>query len=195
MNHFFALELPLEISQPLANYASRWREDLGEERFRWYDPADYHITVKFLGDIPLADAQRAITVAIAVSQECEPFDIQLAGPSALPNPERFANVLINGIYPSEGLRSLVNKLESALSTEGFAKERGSYISHITLARCKKREQNLQFPKFEHVFLQCSINHFVLMQTLPPDKRENGAKARYNLVHAFPFREKPVSDVS
>ena len=194
MNHFFALELPPKIGQPLAEYARRWREKLGNERFRWYDPSDYHITLKFLGDVQTADEERFVTAAMAVSRQCEPFSIELAGPSALPNPERFANVLTNGIYPSGGLSLLVKELELALSLEGFAKEKRPYLPHVTFARCKKREQDIQFPKFEHVFLQCSIDHFVLMQTLPPESRANGAKARYNLVHTFPFGN-PQPDVS
>ena len=121
--------------------------------------------------------------------------MELAGPSALPHPERFANVLINGIYSSPGLLSLVRDLEQAMAEEGFTAEKRLYLPHVTFARCKKREQDIQFVKFEHVFLKCSVDRFVLMQTTPPESRANGTESRYNTVHTFSLMGAHLSEVS
>ena len=51
MNHFFAIKPPPDVCQALAEYAGRWRKELGDGRFHWYDSSDYHITLKFLGDL------------------------------------------------------------------------------------------------------------------------------------------------
>ncbi len=195
MNHFFALEVPEEVRGPLAEYADRWREQLGEARFRWYAPEDYHLTLKFLGDISPAEAERAAEAARPVSRQHALFAVPLAGPSALPHPERFANVLINGIYSSPDLVSLVKILEQALAAEGFAKELRPYLPHITLARCRKCEKNIEFPEFEHTFLSCFFNRFVLMQTLPPAQRAKQGGVRYNVVHTFPFGSVISKDIS
>jgi len=195
VNYFFAIKPPLEVCKTLAEYSDRWRDLLGEQRFRWYVPQDYHITLKFLGDLDGSAEEILIAAALPISQKSEPFFVELAGPSGLPNPERFANVLINGIYSNEHLRALQKNISQAMAAVGFPEEARPYLPHITFARCRRRERDIQFVKFEHVFLKCNIDHFVLMQTLPPESRANGAKARYNTVHTFPFRTAHLSDVS
>ena len=61
MNHFFAIRLPWEAQQAVYELAEEWRPLV--MRSSWYDPEDYHITLKFLGNFDEAAQLRLIEAA------------------------------------------------------------------------------------------------------------------------------------
>ena len=49
---FFAADLPESLAQPIADVQAALADAVG---LRPVDPADAHVTLKFLGDVPAAD--------------------------------------------------------------------------------------------------------------------------------------------
>jgi 2'-5' RNA ligase len=93
---------------------------------RWSRPEQWHLTLKFFGAVPDADALAA-TVADAV-REREPFTLSLGGGGAFPN-ARWASVLWLGTREgSEALSSLAAP---------FADDDRPFRAHVTLARASK----------------------------------------------------------
>lgn len=200
MNYFFAIQPTDEAREQLASFAERWEQQIDPAfRARWYPPEDYHITLKFLGNVsedlvPLAlkdgksSAMQRNTDhpgSVAVSQKTFVMFPGIVKP----------HVLWVEIVPNDLLSSLVFGLDRSLEREGVKRDHRSYKPHITLARCNPITDVPPLVLGERAFDDFTVDCFHLMQTLPPEERANGAKARYNSVHTFPLAWEQISDVS
>lgn len=189
MNHFFALPLPPQVQEVVADFAHFWKTYTGtQDAARWYVPADYHITLKFLGDISDAEATRLAAAGNAVAARHAPLTLTLTTPSAFPNMFR-PRVLYVGIKSMLALRNLVADLEETLEMLGVPRETRPYAPHVTVARVKATAEAAAKnwrTSHEQAFVKWEANTFALMQTLPPELRPNGEVARYNSAQTFPL---------
>ncbi len=200
MNYFFAIQPADEAREQLTSFAKRWEQQIDPAfRARWYPPEDYHITLKFLGNIsedlvPLAikhgkssAMQRNVDHPSSVAVSQKPFVVF----PGIVKP----HVLWVEVVPNEMLSSLAFGLSRSLEKEGVKRDPRPYKPHITLARCNPTTDVPPFVLKERAFDDFAVGHFHLMQTLPPAQRANGSKARYNSVHTFPLAGAQISDVS
>lgn len=184
MNYFFALELPAEAQQTVWQSAEEWRKQGANAR--WCNPADYHITLKFLGDIKQAEQMHLIEAAEPIAARTPPFLVDPSLFGAFPSVGS-PSVLWAGVRNNPEMDLLRMRLDKSVSALGFRADHRPYQPHITVARCDlKNKSSVPLPMSEHLFLPFVAGRFVLMQTLPPEQRANGAKARYNVVHTFPL---------
>ena len=187
MNYFFALPLTPPVQEAVADFAYFWRTYTGtEDAARWHDPDDCHVTLKFLGDIPEAEAARLSEAGSAVAARHAPLELTLTTPSAFPNMFR-PRVLYVGVKSTSALRDLVADLEETLEMLEVARDTRLYTPHITVARVRANSEaaakNWRI-SHEQAFVKWTADTFALMQTLPPEHRPNGAAARYNSVSMF-----------
>ncbi len=190
MNHFFALTLPPPVQETVADFAHFWKTYTGtQDAARWYEAADYHLTLKFLGDIPDVEAVRLSAAGEAVAARHAPLMLTLTTPSAFPNMFR-PRVLFVGVKSTSALRDLVADLEETLELLGIPRESRPYAPHITVARVKasaEKDQNWRTPH-EQAFAKWQAETVSFMQTLPPEFRADKSAARYNSVRTFPLTE-------
>ena len=202
MNHFFALEVPPEAQRYIQQeVVALWKPALMDVA-SWYAPEDYHITLKFLGNIAEERQQDLIQDLIAAAnfavREVSPFAVELAAPGSFPS-HRAKRIFWMGIRRSSEIAELSRQIDRLCSQLEFERENRAYTPHITVARYPRRKGSDSADcapiMGERSFPFWQATQLVLMRTLPPEKRANGAKGRYNLVHTFPFGSKQVSDVS
>ena len=198
MNYFFALEVSEEAQQYIQHeVVSLWKPALMEIA-SWYAPEDYHVTLKFLGEVAEERQQDLVAAAKSVVLENLPFTMTLAPPGSFPTggPKR---VFWMGVSRNAGIVDLARQLDEACHHLGFKREDRLYTPHITVARYPRRrgsDSSDCAPVIaERLFPSWQAAQFVLMQTLPPESRANGGKARYNTVHTFPFGDGQISKVS
>lgn len=100
---------------------------------RWVDADNYHITLRFIGEVPESDADdiHAALSAIRFAR----FRISLAGVGHF-GKLRKARSLWAGIEPDAPVRHLHAKVESAIVRAGFPPEERRFRPHVTLARMK-----------------------------------------------------------
>lgn len=187
MNHFFALPLAPPVQEAVADFAYFWKTYTGtEDAARWHDPEDYHVTLRFLGDIPGTEAVRLSEAGSAVAARHAPLELTLTTPSAFPNIFR-PHVLYVGVKSTSALRDLVTDLEETLETLGVPRDTRLYAPHITVARVRASAEaaakNWRI-SHEQAFVKWKAETFSLMQTLPPEHRPNSTAARYNSVGMF-----------
>ena len=100
---------------------------------RWTDPEQFHVTLRFIGDTPLEQAER---FEAALSQvDVPPVPATPYGLDTLPS-RRDPSVLIVGLERTEGLLTLYERVSAALEAEGLDPEDRTYRPHITLARVR-----------------------------------------------------------
>lgn len=108
--------------------------------WRWIVPQNYHITLKFLGEVeeplilPLGEAASRIAAA------APPFELSFDRFGAFPSISRPRVLFYAADRGAEGLSGLALRLEEELEPLGFERERRGFRAHLTLARVKSRPQ-------------------------------------------------------
>lgn len=124
------------IGEPAAQTLFDWAvSTYGAGRFRrWTDVRDYHLTLKFLGDVESGDIA-AIEAALREGFAREtPFALHLQGAGTFGLPEAPRVLFAEPAEGSGALGRLAAAAEAALAPLGFAPEKRSFRAHLTLAR-------------------------------------------------------------
>jgi len=103
----------------------------------WVQPANYHVTVRFLGEIDPMLTVDLKEACQGVAAQIPPFDISLDRVDGFPNLDRARVLWVGGEAP-EAFRSLLTLIDSSLFTLGFPHARMESLAHITIARIKGR---------------------------------------------------------
>lgn len=130
MRLFTALDLPDAVCSSLA--ALRAPDALNA---RWTAPEQYHITVRFIGEVDADTATRyeeALSRIDAPAAKCVPYGLDV-----LPS-RRSPSVLIVGLERTDSLLAVHRAVSEALEREGLDPETRSYRPHVTLARLNDR---------------------------------------------------------
>ncbi|GAA0520088.1 2'-5' RNA ligase [Halorubrum aquaticum] len=139
---FFAVELPDDLAEPIADLQSSLADAPG---IRPTDPSQAHLTLKFLGDVAAADLDgvRAAGERAVDRAGVEPFDCTVKGLGVFPSLE-YVSVVWAGIgRGSEELTDLHEALEAETTALGFEPEEHAFTPHVTLARMDDgREKDL-----------------------------------------------------
>jgi 2'-5' RNA ligase len=135
MRLFVALEIPAAVRENLSAFLKEMHdlsEKRTEKRVRWVRPENLHLTLKFIGEV--ADAKRdGIRAALSTIHAEAPIDLRFRGLGFFPNEKR-PTVLWTGLDASTSLQPLVEDVDCALATQGIAREKRSFVPHLTLAR-------------------------------------------------------------
>lgn len=123
---FTGLELPSSIRMMLSALQG------GLRGARWVDPENYHITLRFIGDI---DDRSADEVAYELARvHRAPVSVKLSGLGSFGNGKPHA--VWARVQPSRELVEMQAEQERILQRLGFPAERRKYIPHVTLARLR-----------------------------------------------------------
>jgi RNA 2',3'-cyclic 3'-phosphodiesterase len=130
---FVAVALPESIRSEAAAVVDRLR---GAAEVRWTAMANFHLTLKFLGNVSPQALPELTGGLAAVAREAAPFSIALGGAGAFPRPERPQVVWIGLTAGQEALADLAARVDVACARAGFAAEQRPYRAHLTLGRVK-----------------------------------------------------------
>lgn len=141
MRVFIAIELPEDILKVLAHEQARFRAVCPEAR--WTRPDGFHLTLKFLGEIPNAKSLEVIQSLERIGS-FESLSVEVGGFGCFPSARR-PRVLWVGVNASPALVKLAADLEAAMEAIGLPRESRSFTPHLTLARFKtqKPQPNLE----------------------------------------------------
>ncbi|GAA0785593.1 RNA 2',3'-cyclic phosphodiesterase [Roseibium denhamense] len=123
---FTGLEIPSQTALMLSMLRG------GLRGARWIDTENYHITLRFIGDI---DDRTAYEVAAGLDRiRREPVEIRLNGLGSFGNGKPHA--VWARVDPTAQLAELQAEQERIIQRLKLAPERRKYVPHVTLARCK-----------------------------------------------------------
>jgi 2'-5' RNA ligase len=123
---FTALEIPTDVGQSLSMLRG------GLPGARWIDPDNYHLTLRFIGDI---DDLLAREVAYLLGNvKRTGFELQLDGLSSFGG--RKPRAVIAAAAPVRALFDLQSEQERLMQRVGLEPEGRKYTPHVTLARLR-----------------------------------------------------------
>ncbi len=136
MRTFLCIPIDSSLKAKLDELSQQARQRI-PVRASWVRPANFHVTVRFLGEIdPMLtiDLEQSCRV---VTRDMTPFDLAIDRVGAFPTPSRPRVLWAGGEAPSS-FRDLLSSLDRELTALGLPSGRPETIAHITLARIKGR---------------------------------------------------------
>jgi 2'-5' RNA ligase len=176
----------IELPEVIAGRLSMLRAGLSGAN--WIDQSNYHITLRFAGDISGHDASCFADALCEVSFQS--FDLQLAGLGAFGGNK--PRSVVARIKPSEPLERLQRAHERAARLAGLPPETRNFTPHVTLARLRgTRPQALADYLASHGGLFSGpfhVSRFVLFSSRP-----NHGGGPYVIEESFPSRDHDGDD--
>ncbi|GIK82618.1 MAG: RNA 2',3'-cyclic phosphodiesterase [Pseudorhodoplanes sp.] len=124
---FTGLEIPSDVAQVLSLLRG------GLPGARWIDPDNYHLTLRFIGDIEHGLANEVASMLSRV--ERAPLEIRLEGLSSFGG--RKPRAVVASVAPTPALLDLQAEHERLMQRVGLAPEGRKYTPHVTLARLRE----------------------------------------------------------
>lgn len=183
---FIAIPLPADLKAKLSTVQQQFRVIPSEAT--WVREVEFHITLKFLGEVEVAQIEPITSCLRAAVHSCAPFSLTFCGVGVFPH-EHSPKVLWVGVAEETGrLRRLQREVEQRLTHIGFPQEDRAFAAHLTLARLKRVSQRGKFLEClkEHrdtIFGHMDVHHIELLES-----QLHPAGARYSTVKVIPLQE-------
>jgi len=134
MRVFAACRLDPLAAAGLDRALSTLRAGYSDKRFRWVPPENYHLTLRFFGDVSSEAAADIGGLIEAVARMEEPFECRVGAPMALPG-ARHPKVVALPIESNSRLERLANECNFAFA-ERFGAPDKPFTAHLTVLRCR-----------------------------------------------------------
>jgi 2'-5' RNA ligase len=124
---FTGLEIPGDIGRSLASLRG------GLPGARWVEPENYHVTLRFIGDVDDSVAHEVASLLGRVRRE--PFDVRVEDLKSFGG--RKPRAVVATLGPASLLMELQAEHERLMQRIGLEPEGRKYIPHVTLARLRE----------------------------------------------------------
>jgi len=178
MRVFIALDFPEGILGAIDQTLVGLRREIGSV-VRWVPVDNMHLTLKFLGEIPHRQIDPLSSAIQVQARSCIPFDMELRGLGAFPDPKR-PRVLFLRIQAPVELESLAQKIDSVVTRLGYPPEARGFQPHLTVGRVKQAADPAGIQK--------------IIQALQASKIDLQASARVDSVEIYQSHLKPTGAV-
>jgi 2'-5' RNA ligase len=134
---FIALSVPPDVREKIKGAQEELRHALLHARIRWTQVEQFHLTLRFLGDV---EAQRWRSLCESFATACRrfaPLKLRAAGLGCFPNARR-PRVIWVGIEDATGRLAELQRMIQA-ATQDFTVEEAepNFSGHVTLGRIKE----------------------------------------------------------
>jgi RNA 2',3'-cyclic 3'-phosphodiesterase len=124
---FTGLELPPDIAQALSTLRG------GLPGARWIDPENYHLTLRFIGDVDDTTAREVASMLGRVRRQS--FELRVEDLKSFGG--RKPRAIVATLGPEPALMELQAEHERLMQRIGLEPEGRKYIPHVTLARLRE----------------------------------------------------------
>ncbi len=162
---FIAIQPPDSAIRALETLQDRLRQADPERVIRWGGGGSFHLTLKFLGDVP---TERVSLIGEALSdavKETPPLVLTLSGVGGFPM-SLTPHVVWAGIQGDlDRLNVLQQTVESAIARLGFPREGHEFSPHLTLGRARQDVSRRRLAAFGQRFAMLEIGDLASWQAV------------------------------
>lgn len=123
---FTGVEIPPEVGQALASLRG------GLPGARWIDPENYHLTLRFIGDVDDTVASEVADILGRIRRGG--FDLHMEGLSSFGG--RKPRAVVANVAPERALLDVQAEQERLMQRMGLEPEGRKFMPHVTLARLR-----------------------------------------------------------
>lgn len=132
---FIAVDLSAQILERIAQVSARLQEQGKNLPVRWVPTDNIHLTLKFLGNVSLANLDVLKNSLIKLAERFQPCEIGVGSIGAFPKLQR-PRVIWIGLEVSPELIALQRGIDLETVRLGYQREDRRYSPHLTIGRVK-----------------------------------------------------------
>lgn len=125
--------ISLDSIPALTTWIEEFRQHHADDNFKWTDSRQWHVTLKFIGDIRVSEVPELSGRLSLAFKDVKAGNIVVEGSGFFGSADN-PKVLWAGIRESEWLKDLQRKTAEASSGYGLSGQSGAFNPHLTLAR-------------------------------------------------------------
>lgn len=133
---FIAINISREIEQRLKVISGDLQQSLRGVPIRWVPVENIHLTLKFLGDVSIANLDRLKNVLESEAAHHQPFEFSVGELGAFPSIRRPRVIWVSVQAPQE-LLALQNGVDTETARLGYPREDRPFSPHLTLGRISR----------------------------------------------------------
>jgi RNA 2',3'-cyclic 3'-phosphodiesterase len=134
---FLAMAIPEDVRAELRRWQQELQPLLPPHAVRWTKPEQFHLTLKFLGNVSAADVPALREAARAVCATASPFHFRAEGVGFFPDHFSPRVFWVDIKNPDGRLPEFQHQLEAAVERFAEKEEPKKFTAHVTLARFEK----------------------------------------------------------
>ncbi|MGZ3724080.1 MAG: RNA 2',3'-cyclic phosphodiesterase [Bdellovibrionales bacterium] len=139
MSRYFIAVVPDSLGEnpALKHLVGKMKRTLSdrEREVRWVAPALWHVTLQFLGELPIGRKDELMQLMHDWNPKISELNLRLQGLGGFPASDQ-ARILWLGVQENQQLLDLQTELGQLLKAKGFEIEAREYNPHLTLARLR-----------------------------------------------------------
>ena len=140
---FFAIKIPL--TKNISEIYQQIKVGLEDEKVKWVEEQNLHITILFLGDTDENDIEIICDELSLRLKEFNSLLLKLTGTGVFKNVYNPKAIWL-GIEESENLKELYEDIVNAIASKGFEIQKKDFKPHITIGRTKLIKNKHNFKK-------------------------------------------------
>lgn len=152
---FIAIELTAEIQNRLDEVTTAFKKQLNGVPVRWVPASNIHLTLKFLGDVSVANVKILTDILRTEVAGHRPFEVSVGGAGAFPNNRRPRVIWVGVEAPSE-LTMVQSGVEAAMERLGYAREDRPFSPHLTVGRISRNANSDDTRLISKVLETCRV---------------------------------------
>lgn len=153
---------------------------------RWVRPELFHLTLKFLGEIPEERTAEAGGILRAIAATVVPFELALAGVSLFPSPKRPRVVAAHLASMPDSCRRLAELLDGAFEALDVAPSGRPFRPHLTLGRVRSKRGLSVLRKALERWVASPTDAWVVENAVLVRSDLGHGPPRYSVVHRAPL---------
>jgi len=146
---FVAIPVPETVRKEIARAQGRLKREAPPGTIRWTRPDQFHITLKFLGDIAISQLEAVKESLAAICAGSPALSLTARGIGFFPNTRRPRVIWAGAHDELGGLAELHRQVDKALRPFAPAERTETFTGHITLGRFKPGHHSATSRIVEH----------------------------------------------
>jgi len=135
---FIAIEMGPQVLDALGQAQNELRHGEGGRAGRWVKRENLHLTLKFLGEVPVGQLESVYQAVARAGKDICSFVLAVTDLGCLPNLRRPRVICVDVQDRSGRLLRLQEAVERELTRLGFPAERRGFRPHLTLGRVRRQ---------------------------------------------------------
>ncbi len=134
---FIAIPLPDAVIATLEEAQRMLKKAVPQRTVTWVAPHNIHLTLKFLGEVPVIQRDAISQALSRVAEQHSTFALNTAGLGCFPSNRNPRVVWVGLGGDEEALRLLWDSVERAIAPLGYPTENRPFSPHLTLGRVRR----------------------------------------------------------
>jgi 2'-5' RNA ligase len=186
---FIAIDLSPAIRQKIDQVTASLRRLMKDAPIKWVPGENTHLTLKFLGDVSVANLEMLKKIVQQETTAYTPFEIRVEELGAFPSIRRPRVIWVKVKGPSE-LNALQHNIDVETARLGYASEARAFSPHLTLGRVSRSASVGEIHRISEVLAE----RIESPQSIPTETIDLLGTMRVEAVHLYRSDLRPTGAV-